>query len=68
MTITSRPIIVTQPLAVVHWTQHKPALKVPITPTGALNLNVDGRHVLGPLQGLANCGRKRFVLSSSPGN
>ena len=62
MTITSRPIIVTQPLAVVHWTQHKPALKVPRTPTGALNLNVDGRHVLGSLQGFGQLWQKTFRI------
>jgi hypothetical protein len=62
MTITFRPTMVTQPLDVVYWTQFKPTLKVPRTPRGALNLNVDGRHVLGPLQGFGQLWQKTFRI------
>ena len=62
MTITSRPIMVTQPLEIVDWAQLKPKLKVSRIPTGALNLNVDGRHVLGPLQGFGQLWQKTFRI------
>jgi uncharacterized protein DUF1990 len=62
MTATSRPVVVTQPLDVIHWTQCKPKLKVSRIPTGALNLNVDGRHVLGPLQGFGQLWQKTFRI------
>jgi hypothetical protein len=62
MNTTSRPVIVTQPLDVIHWTQHKPKLKVSRIPTGALNINVDGRHVLGPLQGFGQLWQKTFRI------
>jgi hypothetical protein len=62
MTTTSRPVIVTQPFDAVHWTQYKPTLKVSRIPTGALNLNVDGRHVLGPLQGFGRLWQKTFRI------
>jgi hypothetical protein len=62
MTTTSRPVILTQPFDAVHWTQYKPKLKVSRTPTGALNLNVDGRHVLGPLQWFGQLWQKTFRI------
>jgi hypothetical protein len=62
MTAASRHVVVTQPLDVIHWTQCKPKLKVSRIPTGALNLNVDGRHVLGPLQGFGQLWRKTFRI------
>jgi hypothetical protein len=61
MNSTPRPVV-TQPLDAVHWTQHKPKLKVSRIPTGALNLNVDGRHVLGPLQGFGQLWQKTFRI------
>jgi hypothetical protein len=60
MTTTSRPVIVTQPLDVIYWTQYNSTLKVSRIPTGALNLNVDGRHVLGPLQWFGQLWQKTF--------
>jgi hypothetical protein len=62
MTTIPHPVIVTQPLDVINWTQCKPTLKVSRTPTGALNLNVDGRHVLGPLQGFGQLWQKIFRI------
>jgi hypothetical protein len=54
--------MVTQPLDVIYWTQYKPKLKVSRIPTGALNLNVDGRYVLGPLQGFGQLWQKTFRI------
>jgi hypothetical protein len=54
--------MVTQPLEIVDWAQLKPKLKVSRIPTGALNLNVDGRHVLGPLQGFGQLWQKTFRI------
>src|SRR5215831_15864743 len=62
MTTIFHSIIVTQPLDVIHWTQCKPKLKVSRIPTGALNLNVDGRRVLGPLQGFGQLWQKTFRI------
>ena len=62
MTTASRPVIVTQPFDVIHWTQYNSTLKVSRIPTGALNLNVDGRHVLGPLQGFGQLWQKTFRI------
>ncbi len=62
MTTTSRPVMVTQPLDVIYWTQFRPTLKVLRIPTGALNLNVDGRHVLGLLQGFGQLWQKTFRI------
>jgi hypothetical protein len=62
MTTTSRPVIVTQPFDAIHWTQYKSKLKVSRIPTGALDLNVDGRYVLGPLQGFGKLWQKTFCI------
>lgn len=55
------------PVAIAHhrnefarWTQPISPLKVPRTPTGALNLNVEGRHVLGPREGFGQLWQKTF--------
>jgi len=45
-----------------YWKQRISTLKVPRTPTGALNLNVDGRHVLSPLQGFGQLWQKTFRI------
>lgn len=62
MTTTSSPVTIAQPCDAVHWTQYISPLKVQRTPTGALNLNVDGRHVLGPLQGFGQLWQKTFRI------
>src|SRR6266702_2096616 len=51
-----------QPCDAAYWTQRISTLKVPRTPTGALNLNVDGRHVLSPLQGFGQLWQKTFRM------
>jgi hypothetical protein len=62
MTTTSRPVTIAQPYDAIHWTQYLSPLKVQRTPTGALNLNVDGRHVLSPLQGFGQLWQKTFSI------
>jgi hypothetical protein len=59
-----RPQLTTiaQPYDAVYWTQHISTLKLPRTPTGALNLNVDGRHVLTPHQGFGQLWQKTFRI------
>jgi hypothetical protein len=64
---TNRPVTIEQPTIaqkwnVAKWTQYLSPLKVPRTPTGALNLNVDGRHVLGPFQGFGQLWQKTFRI------
>ena len=34
-----------------YWAQNVSTLKLTMAPTGALNLNVDGNHLAGALQG-----------------
>jgi hypothetical protein len=62
--IPERPHLTTmaQPRDSVYWTQHISTLKLPRTPTGALNLNVDGRHVLSPHQGFGQLWQKTFRI------
>ena len=62
MTTTSRPVTIARPCDAAYWTQYISPLKVPRTPTGALNLNVDGRHVLDPLQGFGQLWQKTFRI------
>src|SRR5215471_16724455 len=62
--IPERPQLTTiaQPYDAAYWTQHNSRLKLPRTPTGALNLNVDGRHVLSPRQGFGQLWQKTFRI------
>jgi hypothetical protein len=45
-----------------YWAQPVSILKVGRTPTGALNLNVDGRQPISPLQGFGQLWQKTFQL------
>ena len=51
----------------VYWAQHVSTLKVTRVPTGALDLNVEGRRVVGPLQGFGQMWQKFYwtVLKGS---
>jgi hypothetical protein len=51
MTTPSTPSEDGQSRDAAYWAQRASTLKVSRTPTGALNLNVEGRRVIGPLQG-----------------
>jgi hypothetical protein len=62
MTTTPYLATIAQPCDADYWTQRISTLKVPRTPTGALNLNVDGRHVLSPLQGFGQLWHKTFRI------
>ena len=62
MTTTQHLATIAQPCDAAYWTQRISTLKVPRTPTGALNLNVDGRHVLSPLQGFGQLWQKTFRI------
>lgn len=43
-----------------HWAQPVDKLKVSDVPVGAINLNVDGHHVLNPLQGFGQLVQKTY--------
>ena len=49
-----------KPRDAAYWAQQVSTLKVRSTPTGALNLNVDGRQLVGPLQGFGQMWQKTF--------
>ena len=50
-----------QPRDEAYWAQTS-TLKVSKVPTGALNLNVEGRQLLGPLQGFGQLWQKTFRI------
>ncbi len=50
-----------QPRDAAYWAQTS-TLKVGRVPTGALNLNVEGRQLLGPLQGFGQLWQKTFRI------
>lgn len=43
-----------------YWAQNVSTLKLSMAPTGALNLNVDGHHLAGALQGFGQMWQKTF--------
>ena len=49
-----------EPQDAAFWAQLTSALQVSRVPTGALNLNVDGRQVVGPLQGFGRLWQKTY--------
>ncbi len=49
-----------QPRDAAHWAQPSGALRVRDAPEGALNLNVEGRRVVGPLQGFGRMWQKTY--------
>lgn len=51
-----------QPRDVSYWARRVTKLKVAGVPTGAVNLNVDGRTVVGPLQGFGQLWRKTYRI------
>lgn len=48
------------PRDAAYWARSISTLKLSRVPTGALNLNVEGRHVIGPLQGFGQLWQKTF--------
>lgn len=51
-----------RPRDAAYWTQKVSALKVVNAPDGALNLNVEGRRVVGPLQGFGPMWQKTYRM------
>lgn len=62
MTTSSEPTNDDQPRETLYWAQHVTTLKVGQTPRGAVNLNVDGRRVVGPLQGFGPMWQKTYKV------
>jgi hypothetical protein len=51
-----------EPQDAAYWAQLTSVLRVSRTPTGALNLNVEGRRVVGPLQGFGQMWQKTYSM------
>src|SRR5215216_1927703 len=51
-----------QPRDAANWAQSGVGLKVADVPTGAVNINVDGRRVVGPLQGFGALWQKTYQV------
>jgi hypothetical protein len=54
------PATPTVPRDAAHWARKAPALQVGALPPEAVNLNVDGRSVVGPLQGFGQLWQKTY--------
>lgn len=54
-----------EPQDAAFWARLTSALQVSRVPTGALNLNVDGRQVVGPLQGFGQLWQKTYRIRLS---
>ncbi len=54
-----------EPQDALSWAQQVSLLQVSRVPTGALNLNVEGRQVVGPLQGFGQLWQKTYRLCLS---
>jgi hypothetical protein len=65
--VTTPPLPVddNEPDDAVSWAEQTSLLQVSRVPTGALNLNVDGRRVVGPLQGFGRLWQKTYRLPLS---
>lgn len=59
-TPTTPPSGATPPRDAAYWAQPVAALKVGAVPEGAVNLNVEGRRVAGPLQGFGPLWQKTY--------
>src|SRR2546421_2119048 len=62
MTTPSTPSEGGKPRDAAYWAQQVSTLKVTRVPTGALNLNVEGRQVVGPLQGFGQMWQKFYWI------
>ena len=51
-----------QPRDAAYWAQDGTNLKIKHAPTGALNLNVEGRDAVGPLQGFGSMWQKTYKV------
>ena len=62
MTQESTPADEDQPRDTAYWAQDAATLRAASAPTGALNLNVDGRRAMSPLQGFGQLWQKTFRI------
>jgi hypothetical protein len=62
MTNSVPPPSESQPRDAAYWAQRVAALKVGEVPAGARNLNVEGRQVVGPLQGFGALWQKTYRI------
>ncbi len=62
MTTIPTPSNDNQPRDAVYWAKQTSTLKVTRVPTGALNLNVEGHQVVGPLQGFGQMWQKIYWI------
>ena len=51
-----------QPRDAAHWARYVETLEVSEVPQGAVNLNVEGRRVVGPLQGFGKMWQKTYTV------
>jgi hypothetical protein len=58
----STPSYEKQPRDAAYWAQYAATLKVARASTGALNLNVEGRRAMSPLQGFGQMWQKTFRI------
>jgi hypothetical protein len=57
-----------QPRDAAYWAQQVSALKVSRVPTGGLNLNVEGRRAVGPLEGFGQMWQKTYRIRLAGAN
>lgn len=62
MTTSSTPSGDNEPQDAAYWSRITSALKVTREPTGVLNLNVEGKQVVGPLQGFGQMWQKTYSM------
>ncbi len=65
MTVSSNPSSENEPRDAAYWAPPVSKLKVSDVPAGAINLNVDGRRVVGPLQGFGQMWQKTYSVRLS---
>ena len=65
MTESTTPAMDRQSRDAAYWAQPVSIMKVGSIPTGALNLNVEGRQLVGPLQGFGQLWQKTFRVRLS---
>ncbi|HLZ20594.1 MAG TPA: hypothetical protein VKQ30_00525 [Ktedonobacterales bacterium] len=68
MTIPSTPSSNEQPKDATYWAQDITTLKVGTVPPGAVNLNVEGRRIAGPLQGFGPMWQKTYRVRLADAN
>ena len=65
MDSSSKPESSSQPPGRNHWASPVSALKTSEVPEGAINLNIDGRRLTGPLQGFGRLWKKTYRIRLS---